>query len=83
MPTPNDNYDPSWENKWLAARFRVETVGDYESLREMWLHLDERFPTLDEYYSALVSRLQEDFRWVSKSDVKNIFPFDPVGGAAG
>ena len=81
MPTPNPEYDPQWETKWRAAKFRVDAVGRNDNIHDMWTELEKRFSTIEEYHAELVKRLQLNF-----SDhahvVEELFPLDPAWSPA-
>lgn len=75
MPTPNPEYDPQWETKWRAAKFRVDAVGRNDNVHDMWTELEKRYPTLEEYHAALVERLRLNFPHVHEHTVEELFPF--------
>jgi hypothetical protein len=76
MSTPNPEYDPDWQIKWRAAKFRVDTVGHSDNVSDMWTELEKRFPSLEEYHAAIIDRIHRDFP--AAKPANDIFPFDPT-----
>ena len=75
--TPNPEYDPQWETKWLAAKCRVDAIGRDDNVRDMWTELEKRYPTTEEYHAELVNRLQFNFPDHAHA-VEELFPLDPA-----